>query len=81
MLLKTVSFSTGMEKVGVPLSTPLGWRRGCVVWILSSSGAGLAWSELPLETDHGHPSRPDLEASAVTLYLAAPASASQAGPS
>lgn len=25
-------------------------------------GAGLARSELPLETDHGHPSQPDLEA-------------------
>lgn len=49
--------------------------------ILSSSGTGLAWSELPLETDHAPPSLPDLEASAVTLYLAALAPASLAGQS
>lgn len=51
------------------------------VALIFSSGEGLAWFEGPLETDHGHPSQPDLEASVVTLYLASPAPASQAGQS
>lgn len=83
-LLETVSLSTcawDRKRRSTTLYS-FGCRgRGCVVLILSSSGAGLAWSELPPETDYAHPPQPDLEASAVTLYLAAPAPASQAGQS